>query len=77
LKFQTFGIEETNWADKVFGHLGYFGIFGQFISTHFGTVSPLSKGSVIQVYIDIPNIHLRLGFEFGLQSIMNLAIVCP
>ena len=29
------------------------------------------------LYIRIPNIYLRLGFEFGLQRIRDLAIVCP
>ena len=36
-KFKNFfWLEQTNWAEK------FWGIFGQFISTHFGTVSPLS-----------------------------------
>jgi hypothetical protein len=35
-KSQTFGVGQTIWADKF---LGIWGIFGQFISTHFGTVS--------------------------------------
>jgi hypothetical protein len=45
LKSQTFGRGKTNWADKFWG-IG--GIFGQTISTHFGTVSPLSIFSIIQ-----------------------------
>ena len=36
---------QTNWADKVWG---IWGIFGRTISTHFGTVSPLSMFSIIQ-----------------------------
>ena len=36
---KPFGLGQTIWADK-FGSIC--GIFGQFISTHFGTVSPLS-----------------------------------
>ena len=36
----TFGLGQTNWADKFWG---IWRIFGQFISTHFGTVS---KGHV-------------------------------
>ena len=32
-KSQTFGLRQTNWADK------FWGIFGRFISAHFGTVS--------------------------------------
>ena len=40
LKFQTFGLGQTNWC--------IWGIFGRTISTHFGTVSPLSMFSIIQ-----------------------------
>ena len=39
LKSRTFGIWQTNWADKCWGT---WGIFDQTISTHFGIVSPLS-----------------------------------
>ena len=39
------GLGQTNWADK---SLGILGIFGQTISTHFGTVSPLSKFFIIK-----------------------------
>jgi hypothetical protein len=61
------------------------GYFNQFTSTHFGTVSPLSMFSVNQplflqklsLFIKIPNIYLQLGFEFGMQRIRDLAIVCP
>jgi hypothetical protein len=77
LKSRTFGLGQTNWADKF---CGIWGIFGQTISTHFGTVSPLSMFFIIQplflqkkafTYIHIPNIYLGLGFEFefGLQRI--------
>ena len=67
------------WADTFWG---IWGIFGQFISTHFGTVSPLSMFSIIQplflqkksFYI---HIYLGLGFEFGLQRIRDLVILCP
>ena len=45
LKSRTFGLEQTNWADKFRDILG---IFSQTISTHFGTVSPLSMFSIIQ-----------------------------
>ena len=41
LKSQTFCLGQTNWADL------FWGIFGQTISTHFGTVSPLSMFSII------------------------------
>jgi hypothetical protein len=82
LKSRTFGLELTNWADKFWG---IWGIFDQFISTHFGTVSPLSMFSInqplflqkVNLYIHIPNIYLgfRFEFEFGPQR-RNLAIVC-
>ena len=36
---KIFGLGQTNWADKFWG---IWGIFGRFISTHFGTVSPLN-----------------------------------
>ena len=42
---QNPGLGQTNWADKFWG---IWGIFGRFISTHFGTVSPLSMFSIIQ-----------------------------
>jgi hypothetical protein len=45
IKIQTFGHGKTNCADKFWG---IWGIFGQTISTHFGTVSPLSMFSIIQ-----------------------------
>ena len=44
LKSRTYGLGQTNWADKFWG---IWGIFGQTISTHFGTVSPLSMFSII------------------------------
>ena len=31
----------------------------------------------LSLYIQIPNIYLGLGFEFGPQRIWDLAIVCP
>jgi hypothetical protein len=42
-KSQTFGLWQKDWADKFWGILG---IFDRFISTHFGTVSPLSMFSI-------------------------------
>ena len=42
IKSQTFGLGQTIWADNLWG---IWGIFGQFIITHFGTVSPLSMFS--------------------------------
>jgi hypothetical protein len=37
LKSRTFGLGQTNWADKVWG---IWGIFGQTISTYFGKMMP-------------------------------------
>jgi hypothetical protein len=34
-KSQTFGLGQKNWAEKFWD---IWGIFGRFISTHFGTV---------------------------------------
>ena len=45
-KSQTFGLAQTIWADKFWG---IWGIFGQVISTHFGTVSPLSMFFINQL----------------------------
>ena len=84
LKSRTFGLGQTNWADKFWG---IWVIFGRTIGTHFGTVSPLAMFSIIQplflqktkpsyLYIRIPNIYFGLGFEFGSQRIRNLAFVC-
>ena len=42
LKSRTFGLGQTIWADK------FWGISGQFIITHFGTVYPLSMFFIIQ-----------------------------
>ena len=52
---QTFGHGQTNWADKFWD---IWGIFELFMSTHFGTVST----STVRLYVQIPNIHLGLGF---------------
>ena len=43
-KFLIFGLEQTLWAE--FGDI--WGIFGQTISTHFGTLISLSLFSIIQ-----------------------------
>jgi hypothetical protein len=45
LKSRKFGLGQINWADKFWG---IWGIFGQTISTHLGTVRPLSMFSIIQ-----------------------------
>jgi hypothetical protein len=73
---------KSAWADKFWG---IWGIFGQFNSTHFGKVSPLSMFSIIQPlflqmlspYIHISNIYLGLKFEFEPQRIRDLAFMCP
>ena len=44
-KSQTFRLGQTIWADEFWDILG---IFGLFINTHFGTVSPLSMFSINQ-----------------------------
>jgi hypothetical protein len=75
---KPFFIEIPNfwaWADKF---RGIWGIFG-----HLGTVSPCFPlinhyfYKNLSFYIQIPNIDLRFGFEFGPQRIRDLAIVCP
>ena len=75
LKSRTFGLEQIIWADRF---IGIWGIFYRFISTHFGTVSPLSMFSInyfykqLSLYIQIPN--FCLGFEFGPQRIRDLCV---
>ena len=69
-KSQTFGFGQTNWADRFWG---IWGIFGRFISTNFGTVSPLSIFSKSTI---ISTKNLGLGFVFGPQRIRDSAIVC-
>ena len=41
LKSRTFGLGQTNWADKFWDIWGIWNIFGQSITTHFDTESPL------------------------------------
>jgi hypothetical protein len=73
------GLGQTIWVDK-FG--GIWGIFGQFISTHFGTVSHLFMFSINQplflqktklLYPNSKFFFWGLGFEFefGLQRIRD------
>ena len=79
IKIPNFGLGQTIRADK----WDIWGIFGQFISTYFGMVSPLSMFSnnrplfLIFLYIQIPNIYFGLELELGPQRIMDLAFVCP
>ena len=64
LKSRTFGLEQTNWADKFWD---IWSIFSQTISTNvsmFSINQPLFLQK-LSFYIQIPNIYLGLGFEFG------------
>ena len=45
-KSQIFGFGQTNWAEN---YRGIWSIFGQFISTHFGTLSPMFMFSINQL----------------------------
>ena len=75
LKSRTFGFGQTDWADKFWGIRG---IFGQTISTYFGTVSPLSMFCIIQpLFLQKTNPHPKYLFEFELQRIRDLVFVCP
>jgi len=69
LKSRTFGLGQAIWANKFWG---IWDIFGQTISTHFGTVSfPLFNHyfyKKLSFCIHIPNIYL---------GNRDLAIVCP
>ena len=65
------------------GHLGYFWLIYQ--HSFFVLRVPCPCFSLINQYfykkldhyIQIPNIYLGLGFEFGRQRIRDLAIMCP
>ena len=69
-KSRTFGLGQTNWADKFWG---IWGIFGLIISPWFGTVSPLSMFSIIQPLLLqktkplYPNSKYLYGFGFGFE----------
>ena len=75
----TFGLKQTIWADKFWD---IWGIFGPFIRTHFGTVSPLPMFSINQplflqkklsLYIQIPNIFWDWDLNLGRKE---LGILC-
>ena len=70
-KSQTFGLGQTIRADKFWG---IWGIFGRFISIHFGKEFLVHHYfyKTLSLCIQIPNIYL--GFEFGPQRIRDLAI---
>ena len=77
LKSRIFGLGQTNWADKFWG---IWGIFGQTISTNFGTVSSLSMFSIIQTLFLQKTKPLYphpkyLPFEFWLQRIRDLVFI--
>ena len=61
-KSQSFGLGQTNLADKFWG---IWGIFSQTISTHFGTVSPLSMFSIISTKKNKP-LYPRYLFGIGI-----------
>ena len=76
-KSQTFGLGPTIWAD-ILGAI--WGIFSQFISTHFGPVSPLSIFSINPFHYLLAFMsksHLALVFQFGPQRLRNLVMLCP
>ena len=63
LKSKILGLEQTNWADKVWG---IWCIFRRTISTHFGTVSPLSTFSIIQPLILQKSLFPHPKYLFGI-----------
>ena len=77
---QSFGLGQTSWADKFWG---IWGIFGQTIRPHFGTVSPLYMFFNIQpLFLQktiplYPLIIFDWDLNFWPQRIMDLAFVCP
>ena len=82
IKIPNCWLEQTNWVDK---YSGIWGIFGQTISTHFGTVSPLSIFSIVQTlflqkikpfFNDIPNLWGIWGI-FGQTISIHLGTVSP
>ena len=84
---KLFGLEQTNWAQNF---KGIWGIFCQFISTHFGTLSPLSIFLQKSLYTQIvyrspwfnnhkifkqfPLLNISTIFEKITKSISNLKI---
>jgi hypothetical protein len=68
---------------QTFGAFGVFSSDLSALSFWYCTVSPLCLPLInhyfykkLSLYIQIPNIYLWLGFEFGPQRIRDLAIVC-
>jgi hypothetical protein len=58
LKYRTFGLGQTNWADKSWG---IWGIVGQTISTLVFHIFNHYFYKKLSLYIHIPNIYLNLG----------------
>ena len=73
IKIPNCWLDQTNWVDK---YSGIWGIFGQTISTHFGTMSPLSMFFIIQPLL-LQKPKPNISFEFGQQRIMDIVSVCP
>ena len=89
---KPFFIEIQNfwaWADK-YKLCAVLGTLDQTISTHFqGSFwysdslvhvfhySTIIFTKILSFYIHIPNIYLRLGFEYEPQRISDLAFMCP
>ena len=63
--FHAFLLEQTIWPDKFWG---MWDIFEQFISTHFGTVSPLSMFSINQQLFlqKIKHLYPHIKYLFGI-----------
>ena len=75
LKSRTFGLEQTNWADKFWGIWGIFGRTVFLVQWVPCPCFPLFNHyfyKKLSLYIHIPNICLGLGFKFGPQRIRDL-----
>ena len=81
-KSRTFGLVQTIWAVNFVG----FGVFLADLSAPILVLLvscpcfPLINHCFykkLRIYMQIPNIYLGLGFEFGPQRIRDLSIVCP
>ena len=73
-KSQTFGLGQTIWAENFWA---IWGILGRFVSTHFGTVSPLSMFSINQPLFQqktkplYPNPKYLFGIEILILAAKN------
>ena len=79
LKSSTFGHGQTIWANRFWGHFGYFQPkLSTPISVQWVTCPcfPLFNHYFYKK-LSIPNIYLVLGFEFGPKENRDLAFVCP